>query len=876
MALTPGTRLGVYEIAAPIGEGGMGQVFRARDTKLNRDVALKVLPDSVADDADRLARFTREAQTLASLNHPHIAAIYGLEESGGVRALVMELVEGDDLSRRIARGAIPLDEALSIAKQVVEALEAAHEQGIIHRDLKPANIKVRSDGTVKVLDFGLAKAMEPTGVASPNASQSPTITTPAMTQAGMILGTAAYMSPEQARGQLVDKRTDIWAFGCVLYEMLTGRAAFAGQTFSDTVAAILQHEPTWVALPPTVPEAIRRLLERALEKDPKRRLRDIGDARVEIDEAQRGQERHGPIASGTPRAGWRVTLLGAVALVALGVATAVWMRQRTPAVLPETRLEISTPPTTQPWSLAISPDGLTVAFVAESEGKTVLWLRPLNGVAARPLAGTNGATLPFWSPDNQSIGFFADGKLKRIEIKGGAPQTLADALQPQGGAWSLDGSMVFVPHQLSPLLRISAGGGEPVPLTQLAPGHNGHLFPQFVAGGTHILYFVAGVSDIQGAYVSRLDGTAPKKLLDLRSPAVYLPTGHLLFVRESALFAQVFDPARLELKGSPIRVADRVAVGGGANVAAVSASNAGDILYRTATGSGRQLTWFDRSGKTLAEIGNPDSARKAGVLSLSPDGRMVAVTRTIDSTADLWLLNLERSGVMSRLTIDAAAGSALWSRDGQRLAFASNRNGRLDIYQKSVDGDRDEPLLITPGLKVPADWSPDGHILLYLKADTKTHLDIWALPIGTEEKPFPVVQSPYEDLNPQFSPDGMWIAYQSDESNRHEIYVRPFRGPGAPVPISTDGGTQPRWRRDGKELFYLGLDRRLMAAPIAFSSNGKSVEAGTPVRLFETKIGGAGISQREYEVSADGQRFLIDAPVEEVSAPMILIQNWRP
>ena len=881
--LAPGASIGPYRIVRLLGAGGMGEVYRAHDTTLGRDVAIKILPRHFTGDPGRLARFEREARVLATLSHPNIAAIYGIEERGDVRALVLELVEGETLAERISHGGgrvrsggsihrtMTLHDALGIARQIAEALDVAHEKGIVHRDLKPANIMITSDGVVKVLDFGLAKQAIEQGVGSP------TITL-GETREGAVVGSVAYMSPEQARGQTLDKRTDIWAFGCVLYEMLTGRAAFARQTFSDTVAAILETEPAWTALPGAVPQPLRRFLERALEKDPKRRLRDIGDARAELDEAARGREHHEPPASGNTRTGWRFAWVGVVALMALGGATAVWMRRATPPLLPETRLEISTPPTTRPWCLAISPDGLTVAFVAESEGQPVLWVRPLSGVAARPLAGTAGALYPFWSPDNQSIGFFADGKLKRIDIKGGAAQTLADALNPLGGTWAHDGSIVFTPHQLSPLLKISSGGGEASAVTQLAPGHLGHLFPQWLPDGTHVLYFVSGAASVRGAYIGRLGETAPRKLLDVSGPAAYAPTGHLLFVRENALFAQAIDSTRLEVTGSAVRVADRVAMGGSFQEAAVSASNAGAILYRGATaGGGRQLTWFDRSGVTLSHVGNPDGARKGGGLSLSPDGHRVALARTVDGNLDLWLLNLERSGVMSRLTFDPAnEGWVLWSRDNLHFAFASNRNGPLHIFQKSIDGRTDEPLLVTPQNTVPADWSPDGQVLLYLTADPKTHLDIWALPIGGDKKPSPVIQSPVEDLNPQFSPDGAWIAYQSDESNRHEVYLRPFHRSGAPVPISTDGGTQPRWRRDGKELFYLGLDRRLMAVPIAFSSNGRSVEAGIPMRLFQTKIGGPGISQREYEVSPDGQRFLMDAPVEEVLSPLILIQNWRP
>ncbi len=574
----------------------MGQVFRARDTKLNRDVALKVLPDSFASDPDRLARFTREAQTLAALNHPHIAAIYGLEESNGVRALVMELVEGDDLSQRIARGAIPLDEALPIARQIAEALEAAHEQGIIHRDLKPANIKVRVDGTVKVLDFGLAKALD-ASPASATADNSPTITSPADfrhgygvagAEAGMILGTPAYMSPEQARGITVDKRADVWAFGVVLYEMLTGQRLFAGTTVSDTMAAVLKAEPDWTTLPAGTPAPIRRLLRRCLEKDRKRRLTDAGAARLEIEDALTApsavddavMSRASSASSG--RLAWMVATAAVLGLVAFAVPALRHLRDTPPPAPPETRTEIVTPATDRPGDFALSPDGRQIVFVASGDGASRLWLRSLATTNAQPLAGTDGATLPFWSPDSRSVGFFAGSALKRLDLGGGAPQTLTRVIAGQGGTWTAGGVIVFAPGTTDPLLRVSATGGEAVAVTTLAPQQVGHGAPSFLPDGRRFLYWVSGTPDTAGIYLGALDGSASSRLTLAVSRGVYLPSGPggwLLWVRAGTLVAQ-----RLDL--------------------ALAAT--GLVAYRTGTASQRQLTWVDRSGTPRGTVGAPD------------------------------------------------------------------------------------------------------------------------------------------------------------------------------------------------------------------------------------------------------------------------------
>jgi Tol biopolymer transport system component len=884
MPLSAGTRLGPYEIVSALGAGGMGEVYRAHDTKLRRDVALKILPDAFATDPERLARFQREAQVLASLNHSHIGAIYGLEESNGIRALVLELVEGPTLADRIAQGAIPLDEALPIARQIAEALEAAHEQGVIHRDLKPANIKLRPDGVVKVLDFGLARLAEaPAASGAVGPSQSPTITTPAMmTGVGMILGTAAYMSPEQAKGRPSDKRSDVWAFGSVLYEMLTGKRAFKGEDVSDTLAAVLRDEPDGTALPADTPPAIRRLLRRSLEKDHKRRLPDIAVARIEIDEALSTGNVEPAIAPGALRTRERlawISIVGLVTLVALAIAA--WAFRPVPPPALEMRLEINTPPTTTPTSLAISPDGQKLVFAGTDQGRSGLWLRSMNAVSARALAGTEGASFPFWSPDSRSLGFFADAQLKRIDIEEGRVQILANASSPAGGTWNQDGTILFVPADIGPIFRISATGSVPTAVDRIDAKQTGHTFPQFLPDGRHFLYYVAGNPEVRGVYIGEIGGTDTRRVLDAESAATYTSVGYLLFVRQGTLYAQRLDLGQMALRGSPIAVAERVAVTGTPArgfVAAVSASAAGAIAYRVGSviENPRRLTWFDRSGQ---EIGiAADAANSAVGPALSPDGHRVALSRTLNGGTGIWLLDLGR-GVLSRFTFATAVDTQpIWSPDGRRIAFASNRTGVLDLYEKSASGVGSEQLLLaTDQGKVPNDWSPDGRFLLYRSFDPKTGWDLWALPFGGDRKPIPVVQTNFEERDGQFSPDGRWVAYQSNESGRYEIYVQPFPGPAGKSQISKDGGAQVRWRPDGKELFYIALDDRLMAVPIHFTSDDQGVDADAAVPLFSTHVGGAvqSPSRQQYSVSPDGQRFLMNTVTEEaVSSPITVILNW--
>ena len=887
-AVMTGQTIGAFEIDALLGAGGMGEVYRARDTRLGRDVAIKFLPNAFASNAERLARFTREAQLLASLNHPQIGAIYGFEDAGGVPALVLELVEGPTLADRIARGALSIDEALGIAGQIADALQAAHEQGIVHRDLKPANIKVREDGTVKVLDFGLAKMLEPTwsaGGSVPLTTQSPTITTPSMTAAGMILGTAAYMSPEQARGRPADKRSDIWAFGCVLYEMLTARRAFDGEDVTETLAAILRTEPDYHALPLAVPRPLRTLIERCLRKDHRRRLADIADARLELDDAL--NERLLP--ADPPNRVRRFECYGWLAALAAAVATTFVAARPTPtriaAAREELRLSIATPPTSDAISFALSPNGRRVVFAA-GEGMPRLWLRSLDDFSSRPLPGTEGAELPFWSPDGRSIAFFAGRALRRLDLTGGAPPTiLAAAPGAVGGSWGADDTILFTRSGVDAIWRMPAAGGSPVRVTALRGSDEvGHQFPEWLPDGRHFIYYVNGDERIAGTYVGTLDGTPSRRLAQTEGRAAVTARA-LVFVRGGALLAQRYDPRTFQLIGDPTTLADRVAGAAVFNTGrALAATLNGAIAFRSGDAPPpRQMLVFDRAGAELARLGEPDTTVMRNP-QLAPDGSRLAVSRGF-AAQSLWFLDVAL-GRMTRLP-SASASRALpvWSPDGRRIAFLSDRNGvgTTDLFVAPVTGDvRDELIFRSAELKAPLDWSPDGKWLLFTttKLD-EAKADIWAVEVGDDHRAVPVIKTPFHSRAGQFSPDGRWVAYDSDESgNRVDVYVQPFPGPGEKRIVSSAGGAQPRWRHDGKELFYIGLDGRLMAVPLSASADGASLRPGAAAPLFAVRVPGGPLqrssNRQQYAVSHDGQRFYVVSLVGEPINPISVILNWEP
>jgi len=864
MKLTAGTKLGAYEIVGPLGSGGMGEVYRAHDTKLKRDVAIKILPDEFALDRERVARFQREAEVLASLNHPHIAAIYDFADFGDLRCLVLELVEGETLAERIKRGPVPIDDALHIAKEIAEALEAAHEKGIVHRDLKPANLKLTPAGDVKVLDFGLAKvrSAEESQMAMAN---SPTLLT-AQSSHGMLLGTAAYMSPEQAKGKDADRTSDVWAFGCVLYEMLAGKPVFDGETLGELVAGILKDDPDWRRLPDETPESIRRLLRRCLQKERTARFHDMADVRIEIEEADKS-----PYIKTGPQHQWpgrKVAILGSALAVATAVAIALSVLALRPKPsAPEMRLEMTTPPSAVPNAVAISPDGQKIVFVATSDARSRLWLRGLASSAPTVLAGTDGARTPFWSTDSRTVGFFAEGKLKRVDLDNGLVQVIASIPSVDGATWNAEGTILY--GQIAgPITRIPAGGGTPVEITHLAPRESAHRGPRFLPDGKTFLYqaFAGGIT-AGGTYIGHLDKPETQHLLDAGATA-YLSSGQLLFVRGEKVFAQDFDPGRAELKGTPVLVAEQASPG------SLTASATGVIVYRTASTNAlprRQFMWIDRSGKEGGKIGDPLFAQDP---SLSPDGHRVAVSRQLNGW-HIWILDLERD-FFSRFTFRADTDQVpIWC--GGRIIFGGNGGSSpYDLYEKSVTSAGSETLLLDPpGSQIPTDCSADGRVLLYRENDPKTGYDIWALPLDGKAKPFAVVQTAADERDAQFSPDGKWIAYQSDESGHFEIYVQPFPNGGGKFQVSTNGGEQVRWRRDGKELFYIAPDERLMAVPIRF---GQTVEPGEPAPLFTTHIGGrlSMPAVQQYAVSPDGQRFLMntDAADENSISPISVILNW--
>jgi eukaryotic-like serine/threonine-protein kinase len=889
MAIGIGTQLGSYEITALLGKGGMGEVYRARDSRLKRDVAIKMLPEEFSRDADRISRFQREAEVLASLSHANIAAIHDLYEENGSRFLIMELIEGETLAERIARGALPADEALNVAKQICEALEAAHEKGIIHRDLKPANVKVLPDGKVKVLDFGLAKAFE-TETGTANRSQSPTLSM-AATNAGVILGTASYMSPEQARGRNADQRSDVFAFGCVLYEMLTGKQGFQGEEISDVLASVLKDQPDFALLPRNLNPRIQELLRRCLDKNARRRWQAIGDVRIEIENLLANPIlEQSAVSISVPSCNRRerlVSILAAillVAVIALAFPTITHFRESPPPEPPEMRTDVVTPSTGDPISFALSPDGRQLVFVASEDGASRLWLRPLGATGAQPLAGTEGATYPFWSPDSRSIGFFADSTLKRLDIGGGRPQAVAAWSTGRGAAWGANG-VILLGSVSGPLFRLSASGGTPQQVTKLDK-QTSHRFPQFLPDGNQFLFYAQGTPQTAGIYLGSLAAQEVKRLTAADTAGVYIPGGWLAWVRAGTLVAQRLDPGRKELTGDPVTIADPVSFDSTTSAAAVSPSSTGSVIaYRAGTAGGRrQLQWYNRSGKGLSALSAPD---ENGVTTprISPDARRVAVSRTAQGNPDIWVLDGTRT---NRFTFDPARELfPVWSSDGSRIIFDSNRKGVRNLYAKLSSGVGGEELLVESTLdKIAGDSSPDGRFLMYTGADPKTDYDLWVLPLDGDRKPWVFLKTNFSEKGGNFSPDGRWVTYMSNESGRSEIYVRPFvdpsasatnrERPGGQWQVSVSGGMTPRWAPDGKELYYIGPDSRMMAVP--FKATATTFEPGAPVALFSTKIYGGGSDinvGRQYDVARDG-RFLINSVLDEASSPITILQNWHP
>jgi serine/threonine protein kinase/Tol biopolymer transport system component len=879
--LAPGSSVGPYRIERLLGVGGMGEVYRARDTTLDRDVAIKILPRHFTADPERLARFEREARLLATLNHPHIAAIYGVVDAEGVRGLILEMVEGPTLADRLATGPLPLGEALRVAHQIAEALEAAHEKGVVHRDLKPANIKITPEGVVKVLDFGLAKAVG-ADAAGPDVHDLPAVTA-AGTRHGVILGTAAYMSPEQARGRPVDKRADIWAFGCVLYEMLTGGNAFDAGTASEAMAKILEREPDWDALPAHAPAAIRRLVQRCLKKDPSDRLHDIADARLEIADALSGPEPlerlvHPP--SKASRWPWIVVATAAAAIVAAALLVSdVLTRPSTSTGLLEFPINLVD---TAGLGVAVSPNGRQVAFATFTRGGPWMRLHSLDTGVTRAMPGTDGAVGPFWSPDGSAIGFFADGKVKRIDVADGSTAVICDVNGQFGGTWNADGVILF--STSSTLFRVSSAGGTPVPVEIVddASPQPIRTFPQFLPDGRHFIYHAAGRHGGEVRLAS-LDLRETRQLVESDYPAAYAAPSYLLFLRGTALVAQPFNPRTLALEGRTSVIASDVApgmlLGPLGRLAQFSASATGVLaVMKTRGGIATQLRWFDRAGMGSSSIEQPTGVEYLNP-AISPDGGRVAVNRMDPVTGnwDVWVVDLARN-VSSRLTSDPAQdGDPVWSGDGKEIVFGSNRGGHFGLYRKAVDGSRPEELLATIDDRVtsltPTDWSPDGRFVVFsLMTATVPHNTTWVLSLAGDRRPFPVLPSGFESHGARFSPDGQWIAYTSRETGDYEVDVQRFMAEGDKKQVSRGGGSHPRWTSDGRELVYWALSGGVASVDLGVS--GTSLRVGVPKTLISTPILNLIDGRTHYDVTRDGRRFLLRQPAGPQRPAITVMVNW--
>ena len=896
-----GRTLAQFEIKAKLGEGGMGEVWLAQDTKLGRQVALKILPAEVAGDAERMARFEREAKVLASLNHQNIAHLYGLEsiapdagagaDSDAARTtfLVMELVEGEDLSAKIERGPVPVEEAVAIALQIAHALEAAHEQGIVHRDLKPANIKLRTDGTVKVLDFGLAKAWD-TQTNDASLSLSPTLTQHA-TAAGVILGTAAYMSPEQAAGIAADRRADIWAFGVVLWEMLTGHKLFEGETVSHVLASVLKDEIEVDALPDETPPRINGLLERCLRKKPRERLQAIGDARIVLEEELAdpgGGGATGSTVVETAEAGaasrsaglaWVVAALGLLAAAVL----AVWMVLEKPPETPVVRFTVEPPPESsfdlepvRPGPVAVSPDGTKLVFAAVgADGTDRLWIRTIDEVEARPLTGTENAQYPFWAPDSRHIGFFDGSSLKRLDSSGGLPLKLCEAPNGKGGSWGPDGTIIFAPNSDTPIHAVSQAGGESEPVTAFDEdrGDDSHRHPWFLPDGRSFLFlarFPEGNESGQAIMVGSLDGDAPVEIGRSPAAAAYA-SGHLLYLRESTLMARPFDPSSHEFGGEAVPVVEQVAMlASGTARGVFSASETGTLVTQAGlTQAGAILRWRDRGGELIAEVGEPG---RLYAIELSPDGALAAVVvgDPESGNGDLWILELER-GLLTRFTSDAGQEYApLWSPDGSEIVYTSNAEGSYRLVRKAVESSgAGDVLLESEGNLVATDWGPEGRSLLLTAQRKKTTWDQLVLELDGEPASTELIVTEFGEGGGRLSPDGGWILYQSDASGRFEVYVQPFPGPGRVLRASTSGGLWPRWSADGSEIYYQSYAGAVMAVPVRGAGSG--ITLAPAVELF----GGPSMEDGgQYDVGGDGRFLVIEPIAEQEPEPVLVLMNW--
>lgn len=883
MSLAVNTKLGPYEIVSPLGAGGMGEVYRARDSRLDREVAIKVLPEAFSQDPERVARFQREAKVLASLNHPNIAAIYGFEEVDGKRLLALELVEGLTLADRLREGALSIEDALSINRQIAEALEAAHERGIIHRDLKPANVKITPEGAVKVLDFGLAKAMAEDERSQTMMANSPTITAD-YTRPGVILGTAAYMSPEQARGRPLDRRTDIWSFGIVLYECLSGHRPFVGETATDLTAKILEREADWDALPSTTPANVRMLLQRCMQKDRKQRLRDIGEAWVVLDGALAGDFSVAGLTPVRTLPTWRrtlpwfacVILVAALAGLLLSTRSVKQPVMRFTLAIPESQA-LALPPV-PPSSMDVSPDGTRIVFAGRNESGRQLYLRHIQQLDAAPLANTDDAFGPFFSPDGEWIAFGQKGKLRKISVLGGPATTICDAADVRGGSWGVDGTIVFAPSPRSGIWRVPATGGESVKLTEAGSGEASpsHRWPHLLPDGKTAL-FTATVknSDYTDAKIVAVSLATQEQKVIIQGGTFgrYVSTGHIVFGRSGTLMAVPFDVKKLEATGAAIPVLEGVLGAPTYGGVQYAFSQTGTFLYVSGSAGGEEKLpiWIDREGKE-----SPISQHKRDYYQarLSPDGTRLAATMIEGANQDVWILEIERD-MFTRLTFeDSVDQDPRWSPDGKWIVFASNRGKTtFNLFRQLADGTGEaERLTTSENPQFPMSFSPDGSILVFVENNPRGDADIMYLRLDSEErKPEVFLATPFIERGPALSPDGRWVAYSSNESGEVEIYVRPFLRPGAKVKVSAGRGGFPKWSPDGKEIFYRDEDKILA---VSVSVQEDTLRAQNPRQLFEVK---GDAYAGPFDVAPDGNRFLFYRPagdVKEQSQQPTVVVNW--
>jgi serine/threonine protein kinase/Tol biopolymer transport system component len=873
--LATNTTLSHYRIVSKVGEGGMGEVYRAHDARLDREVAIKVLPADFAADKDRLQRFEQEAKATSALNHPNILTVYDIGEYEGSPFIVAELLEGQELRERQNDGPIPPRKAIDYAQQIVSGLSAAHEKGIVHRDLKPENLFITKDDRVKILDFGLAKLRAP----KPEADSSEDETRKVLTNPGVIMGTVGYMSPEQVRGHATDHRSDIFSFGLILYEMITGRRAFQHETMAETMSAILKEEPPEITESnPNISPSLERIVRRCLEKKPDRRFQSTADLGFALESLSAPTSSSGTnmttavsaIGPETDRSTWLYRIPWAAALLFLigcVVLAVLYIRRPIPderpvsfvIPLPDTASNLSAP--------AISPDGRTIAFALAVDGRRQLYIRELGSVAERRINGTEDITGMFWSPDSRYIGFFTGDKIKKVDVGGGPVQVICNAPGGFSGAWNRDG-VILIGSSNKGIRRVSEAGGEVSDVLPLDESRKetGQLFPRFLPDGRHFFYRSISSGSLE-IFVASIDGKERKPILKCDSDVAYIAPGYLLFARDTTLMAQPFDTSKLQLTGDPVPVIENVAFNTTVNRSYFSVSENGTIAYSKGGGTARQLKWFDRQGKEISKVGPPANFSR---IVLSPDGKKAAESRTVDNNEDIWVIDLER-GLPTRFTFNAANEVDLaWSSDGSSIIFSSNRDGgTIKLYRKIASGAGNEELLsdavrlISDGI----DWSRDGKNVLY-RGEVG---NLWVLPLSGDAKPYPLLQSEFSENKGHFSPDGRYFAYVSNESGTPEVYVQSFPPAGGKWQISTGGGSQPHWRRDGKELFYVSPDRKLMAVSIKLDGGFSS---GSPAALFQTEISFFNNADR-YDVTADGQRFLINSESEGASRPQFdVILNW--